>query len=190
MPTHKISHASFVAGLALASLLAVGCTGASAPSSTKKSSTAPSRPVAVNPRSTPSAVATPPKSRILTRFAQLSIQGKPEKITQEFNRDQLIAVAEDLFDYSVTDKNLTLYSDQEFDRDKALEVLAEVEQRLKASPIYDEHQPHHGFLCNEPWRDEFFMQGTGKYGGLNYFPRPKVFFTRAQAEKAALPDRP
>ena len=127
-----------------------------------------------------------PKSRVLTRFAELSVQGKPEKITQEFDRDQLISVAEDLFNYSVSHKNLTLYSDQEFDRDKAAEVLTEVERRLKASPIYDENQSHQGFICNETWRNEFFMQGTGKYGGLNYFPKPKAFFTKAQVENDAL----
>lgn len=184
LPTLKISPAGVALVMALGSLLAVGC--AQAPASSTRPKAASSRPVAATPRSAPSAVATPPKSRILTRFAQLSVEGTPQKITQEFDRDQLIAVAEELFVYSVTRKNLTLYSDQEFDRGKAAEVLTEVERRLKASPIYDENQSHHGFICNENWRNEFFMQGTGKYGGLNYFPRPKVFFTKAQVENDAL----
>ena len=123
------------------------------------------------------------RAKVAVRYAELNRLGTPEKITEEFSREDLIRNAEYLFEHSVTHGNLKLYSDLPFDREKGLKILKEAERRLSASPIYDKSHPHLGFVCNTEWRSEYFMQGKAKYGGLNYFSIvPHVFFARSRVD--------
>ena len=132
------------------------------------------------------AVSTPDASvtaKVAVRYAELNRLGTPEKITEEFSREDLIRNAEYLFEHSVSHANLKLYSDLPFDREKGLKILKEAERRLSASPIYEMSHPHLGFVCNTEWRSEYFLQGKAKYGGLNYFSiAPHVFFARSRVD--------
>ena len=122
-------------------------------------------------------------SKIVVRYAELSGVGTPEKIIEEFSREDLVLNAEYLFEFFISHENLKLYSDRPFDRGKGLTILKEVELRLESSPIYDRERPHLGFVCNDAWRSEFFLQGKGKYGGLSYCSiAPHVFFAKARID--------
>lgn len=122
-------------------------------------------------------------TRIAIRYAELGRLGTPEKITDEFSRDELVLNAEYLFEHSVSHENLKLYSDAPFDLEKGRQVLFETQRRLTASPIYDPKRPHLGFVCNDAWRSEFFLQGKDKYGGLSYCHlAPHVFFAKARID--------
>ena len=137
------------------------------------------------------AIATPPMptaspsvtAKIAVRYAELSRLGTPEKIAEEFSRDELVLNAEYLFEYFVSHDNLKLYSDRPFDLDKGARILRETQRRLSASPVYDPKRPHLGFVCNDTWRSEFFLQGKDKYGGLSYCSiAPRVFFAEARID--------
>lgn len=122
-------------------------------------------------------------SKIAVRYAELEKLGTPEKIVEEFSRDELVLNAEYLFEFFISHGNLKLYSDHPFDLDKGLDILKEVERRLESSPLYDRDRPHLGFVCNDAWRSEFFLQGKGKYGGLSYCSiAPHVFFAKARID--------
>ncbi len=140
----------------------------------------PSRPSVLKPSS---AQTTSVAARLAVRYAELRRIGTPERVTEEFSREELVRNAEYLFKHSVTHGSLQFYSDTPFDREKGQEILKEAERRLSASPIYDKNQTHLGFICNTTWRSEHFLQGKAKYGGLNYFSIvPHVFFAKSRIE--------
>lgn len=147
-----------------------------------------SRPSAGPPTPTASATLRPAAfpsvtARIAIRYAELSRLGTPERITDEFSRDELVLNAEYLFEHFVSHDNLRLYSDRPFDVDKGVKILKETQRRLAASPVYDPQRPHLGFVCNDAWRSEFFLQGKDKYGGLSYCSiAPRVFFAQARID--------
>ena len=165
-----------VARLLLLSLLFLGCARGAPPT--------PTRTPAVH--QTPSQKETPPGSELRERYSILLESGKPHQILDEFSKEELVISADALFEHKVKRGNLQLYSDRPFEQENGLRVLDEVHRRLSASPLYQEGS-HSAFICNDQWKASFFLQSTGRLGGLNHFPiAPHVFLTTARVDDDAL----
>lgn len=128
---------------------------------------------------------------VATRYEELRRLGTPEKIVEEFSRDSLVREAPLFFPYHASYKGLHLYSDCPFEQAQAIPILVEVHLRLSDSPIFESGRDRSAFICNDEWKEEFFLGGLGKIGGRAYLrAAPHVFFTKADiAENALLSPR-
>lgn len=90
----------------------------------------------------------------------------------------LLNFPQSFFSNPVSAKNLTLYSDREFQPAAAQQVLSLVEAKLAKSPLYSPAQKHLIFICNARWRQRIFF--TYQYGvaGVNYYPLTTNVFLR------------
>lgn len=90
----------------------------------------------------------------------------------------LLNFPQPFFHNTVSAKNLTLYSDQEFAPATGQQVLALVEAKLITSPLYSPEQKHLIFICNARWRQRLFF--TYQYGvaGVNNYPFTTNVFLR------------
>ncbi len=138
----------------------------------------------------PEAAGTPSPQReshdIRSRFAELAAAGTPEKITAEFSREDLVREAPVLFEYHLQHGPLHLYTDRPFQEENGKQILTEVEKRLQRSPLY-RGEKNAAFICNDPWKEDFFLRGSKKIGGDNHYPMaPHAFLTRALVDEDAL----
>jgi len=87
-----------------------------------------------------------------------------------------------LFSWSVTEGNLSLYSDAEFLASDGEEVLLSVRDKLRNSPLYSDEEPFSAFICNRRWRRVLFL-GSDRGGGISNYPVSKhVFLSGADIE--------
>src|SRR6185437_6395597 len=72
-----------------------------------------------------------------------------------------------LFSYSITKKNLTIYSDTPIPEQFNI-CMKQVMRRINRSAFYDSTDTYRVFICNSKWR--FYYFATIKYntGGINY----------------------
>ncbi|MGE0489532.1 MAG: hypothetical protein AB7S38_09990 [Vulcanimicrobiota bacterium] len=110
------------------------------------------------------------------RYQALVKAGQPQQILSEYSRPDLVRQAPVLFPYHVDFGKLHLYSDEPFPPERGAAILAEVKRRLAASPLYHPEDTHSAFVCNERWREEYYLNGAGKLAGLNYFPTANHVF--------------
>lgn len=104
------------------------------------------------------------------RYQALLEAGQPQQILKEYSRPELVRQAPALFPYHANFGKLNLYCDEPFPPEQGAAILAEVKRRLSASTLYRPDDTHSAFVCNERWREEYYLNGAGKLGGLNYFP--------------------
>jgi hypothetical protein len=126
-------------------------------------------------------------AQVETRYRELSESGTPENILDEYSLDELVKEAPALFGYHVKYKNLHLYSDRPFEQSDAINILIDVHARLADSPIYSDSRDWSAFVCNDTWKEDFYLGGAGRIGGRAYLrAAPHVFFTKANIEEDAL----
>ena len=173
--------------LIIASLIALSFISGCSPPQRETPSELPSPSALVSGAPSPAPSESEKPGPVAIRYAELQEKGHPQAISQEFVLAELVKEAPAMFDYETSYGNLSLYSDQPFDKTKAINILIDVDQRLKTSPIFDKNVVHRAFICNETWREELFLQGAGRIGGLNHFPTARhVFLTKARVEDDAL----
>lgn len=168
----------FLLGLAL-----VGCQKAG-PQPSPRATVSSSAFISASPSASPPESKTSP---LESRYQELLAQGKPEQITSEFGSEELVRQAAALFPQHEQRGNLHLHSDREFASADGQRILELVEAKLLASPLYDPSLTHRVFLCHDAWREEFFLKGSGRLGGLNYWPVANhVFLPQAGVAANAL----
>lgn len=91
----------------------------------------------------------------------------------------LLRWPERVFPYCCNEQNLALFSDEPIETSGAREVLARVQRKLAASPLYDARQEFGIFVCNTAWRRRLFFLVAPRAGGAHYFALPKVFLSGA-----------
>jgi len=74
-----------------------------------------------------------------------------------------------LFPWSVTEGNLSLYSDEVFPALDGEEVLLSVRDKLRNSPLYSDEERFSAFVCNSRWRRVLFL-GSDRGGGVSNYP--------------------
>ncbi len=85
-----------------------------------------------------------------------------------------------LFSWSVSDGNLTLYSDTPFDPAAGRALLALARAKLLVSPLFSAAERHRVFICHTTWRKYLFLnrQYPRGAGGVNYYPITTNVFLR------------
>jgi hypothetical protein len=89
-----------------------------------------------------------------------------------------VAYPQPLFGYGTEQGRLALYSDRPFDLDKAKVLLAEVDRRLKLSPLDTHNGVRRIFVTNSAWRARLFFLWNYGVGGVNYYPFTRNVFIR------------
>lgn len=89
----------------------------------------------------------------------------------------MLAAPETAFAYHVSAGRLSLYADTPFDPASGRAVLAEVERRLRTSPI-DDGARHKVFITNTHWRRTLAFNVSGGAAGINYYPLTRNVFIR------------
>ena len=89
----------------------------------------------------------------------------------------VVADPRPFFTYHSSVGFLTLYSDEPYDDADGKRVLADVAQRLAASPLNDLY-PHEVYIANAPWRQKLFFAPARKAAGVNYYPLTNNVFLR------------
>jgi hypothetical protein len=84
------------------------------------------------------------------------------------------------FAWSVSSRNLTLYSDVPFSPDAGRRVLALAQAKLEASPLFTAGDHHAVFVCHARWRKDFFLNKSYRQGagGVNFYPFTTNVFLR------------
>lgn len=165
-------------------VLVLGCQPSPTPSLAASPSATPTGVETQNsPSPTPKVAPVDPRvTEIRKRFQQVG-----PKVVDEYGLDALALHAPALFEHHIALENLHLYSDEPFEKKAGTDVLEKVKKKLQASPIYQSEHSHSAFICNSQWREELFLRGSGRLGGLNYFPASHhVFLTGARIEENAL----
>lgn len=128
----------------------------------------------------------PQYQELRARYLELKAAGTPERVLKEFTAEELVKGAPALFEYHAQHGRLHLYSDRPFQEKNALEILTEVDRRLSRSPMY-ERKENAAFICNDPWKENFFLRSSQKIGGDNHYPTaPHAFLTRGLVDENAL----
>ena len=97
-----------------------------------------------------------------------------------------LAYPEPFFAYHTALGRLTLYSDRPFDAARVQTILAQVEARLRTSPL-DTGAPHAIFVANSDWRQRLFMNVAYGAGGVNFYPiTDNVFLRDSRIERDEL----
>lgn len=127
------------------------------------------------------------QASLQARYQQLSQNGTPEKIVDEYSLDVLVKQAPLFFPHHASYKGLHLYSDRPFEESDLVPILTEVHQRLSDSPIYNPDRDRSAFICNDEWKEKLYLGGLGRIGGRAYLrAAPHVFFTKADIKNDAL----
>ena len=94
-----------------------------------------------------------------------------------------LAHPEPAFAFRVTQGRLSLYSDQPFTPERGRAFLADVQRRLRASPL-DDGAHHSIFVTNTGWRRAIAFFAAPGAAGLNYHPlTANVFIRRADVDR-------
>ena len=95
----------------------------------------------------------------------------------------ILAHPELSFEFHVSLGRLSLYSDRPFNPERGRAVLADVERRLRASPL-DDHAVHGIFVTNSGWRRGLAFFAAPGAAGVNYYPlTSNVFIRRADVDR-------
>jgi hypothetical protein len=89
-----------------------------------------------------------------------------------------LAYPQPFFAYHAERGRLAIYSDRPFDPAKAQVPLAQVDARVKASPL-DDGAPDAIYVANAPWRQLLFMNLAYGAGGVNFYPWTRNVFLRS-----------
>jgi hypothetical protein len=88
-----------------------------------------------------------------------------------------LAYPQPFFAYHAKRGRLSLHSDQPFDPAKAQMLLAQIDARLKTSPL-DGGEANAIFVSNADWRQRLFMNIAYGAGGVNFYPWTRNVFLR------------
>jgi hypothetical protein len=83
-----------------------------------------------------------------------------------------------LFGHHIVQGTLELWSDRPFMIASGREILKDVEQRLKKSPLTAGNETRRIFVVNSDWRRRLLFLNRPDAGGLNYFPITSNVFVR------------
>ena len=72
------------------------------------------------------------------------------------------------YNYKVSFKNISVYSDENIDKDAINQILITVDERLRKSEIYNENFTQNIFITNNKFRWVYFTNVNNNVGGLNY----------------------
>lgn len=84
-----------------------------------------------------------------------------------------------LVGHHISEGGLELWSDRPFTIASGREVLRDVEQRLKKSPLSAGDRVRRIFVVNSGWRRRLLFLHRVNVGGLNYFPLTSNVFIRS-----------
>jgi len=72
------------------------------------------------------------------------------------------------YNYKVSFKNISVYSDESIDKDAINQILKTVDERLRKSEIYHDNFIQNIFITNNKFRWVYFTNVNNNVGGLNY----------------------
>lgn len=88
-----------------------------------------------------------------------------------------LAYPQPFFAYQAERGRLSLHSDRPFDSVMAQALLAQIDARLKTSPI-DDGAPSAIYVASADWRQRLFMNIAYGAGGVNFYPWTRNVFLR------------